>query len=103
MRRFYLFFVFLLAFSAAHNSCNARLLGITVTPESYNFANIPVGGSKTKVFDIKNSTPSTIQISNLMVICPKCDTPSRLGRKMLENRKYVRVCKSCGEMLVSTS
>ena len=44
-----------------------------------------------------------IQISNLMVICPKCDTPSRLGRKMLENRKYVRVCKSCGEMLVSTS
>jgi large subunit ribosomal protein L24 len=44
-----------------------------------------------------------IHISNLMVICPKCDTPSRLGRKMLENRKYVRVCKSCGEMLVSTS
>jgi large subunit ribosomal protein L24 len=43
-----------------------------------------------------------IQISNLMVICPKCDTPSRLGRKMLENRKFVRVCKSCGEMLVST-
>ena len=44
-----------------------------------------------------------IQISNLMVICPKCDTPSRLGRKMLENKKFVRVCKSCGEMLVSTS
>jgi large subunit ribosomal protein L24 len=44
-----------------------------------------------------------IQVSNLMVICPKCDAPSRLGRKMLENRKYVRVCKSCGEMLVSTS
>jgi large subunit ribosomal protein L24 len=43
-----------------------------------------------------------IQISNLLVICPKCDTPSRLGRKMLENRKFVRVCKSCGEMLVST-
>ena len=44
-----------------------------------------------------------IHISNLMVICPKCDVPSRLGRKMLENKKYVRVCKSCGEMLVSTS
>jgi large subunit ribosomal protein L24 len=44
-----------------------------------------------------------IHISNLMVICPKCGAPSRLGRKMLENKKYVRVCKSCGEMLVSTS
>lgn len=44
-----------------------------------------------------------IQASNLMVICPKCDTPTRLGRKMLENRKHIRVCKSCGEMLVGSS
>lgn len=43
-----------------------------------------------------------IQASNLMVICPKCDTPTRLGRKILEDGKRVRICRSCGEMLVST-
>ena len=44
-----------------------------------------------------------IHVSNLMVVCPKCDTPSRLGRKILEDGKKVRVCRSCGEMLVSTA
>ena len=41
-----------------------------------------------------------IHVSNLMVVCPKCDTPSRLGRKILEDGKKVRICRSCGEMLV---
>ena len=44
-----------------------------------------------------------IHVSNLMVVCPKCDTPSRIGRHVLEDGKRVRVCKSCGEMLVATS
>jgi len=42
-----------------------------------------------------------IHVSNLMVICPKCDTPTRLGRKILEDGKKVRVCMNCGEMLVA--
>ena len=37
-----------------------------------------------------------IQISNLMVICPECKEPSRLGRKRLEDGRGVRVCKNCG-------
>jgi large subunit ribosomal protein L24 len=36
-----------------------------------------------------------IQISNLMVICPECGEPSRLGRKRLEDGRGQRVCKSC--------
>jgi len=44
-----------------------------------------------------------IRVSNLMVVCPKCDVPSRLGRKVLEDGKRVRVCRSCGEMLVSSA
>ena len=36
-----------------------------------------------------------IQIANLMVICPECGKPSRLGRKRLEDGRGVRVCKSC--------
>lgn len=44
-----------------------------------------------------------IHVSNLMVVCPKCDMPTRLGRKVLENGKKVRVCRSCGEMLVASA
>jgi large subunit ribosomal protein L24 len=37
-----------------------------------------------------------IQVSNLMVICPECGKPSRLGRKRLEDGRGQRVCKQCG-------
>jgi large subunit ribosomal protein L24 len=37
-----------------------------------------------------------VQISNLMVICPECGEPSRLGRKVLDDGRSQRVCKSCG-------
>ena len=40
-----------------------------------------------------------IHISNLMVVCGKCDQPTRIGKRILENGKRVRVCKKCGEML----
>ena len=46
---------------------------------------------------------SPIHISNLLVICPKCDAASRIGRKSLEDGKRIRVCKSCGEMLVAST
>ena len=37
-----------------------------------------------------------IAISNLMVVCPECGKPSRLGRRRLEDGRGVRVCKECG-------
>jgi large subunit ribosomal protein L24 len=37
-----------------------------------------------------------LQVSNLMVICPECGKPSRLGRKRLDDGRGVRVCKNCG-------
>jgi large subunit ribosomal protein L24 len=40
-----------------------------------------------------------IQVSNLMVICPACGKPSRLGRKRLDDGRGARVCKRCGETL----
>ena len=36
-----------------------------------------------------------IALSKLMVICPECGKPSRLGRKRLEDGRGVRVCKKC--------
>ena len=44
-----------------------------------------------------------ISAANVMVVCPKCNTPSRLGHKQVSDsttgRKHtMRVCRKCEEM-----
>ncbi|MDM7926642.1 MAG: 50S ribosomal protein L24 [bacterium] len=43
-----------------------------------------------------------IHASNVKLICSKCNKAARVGRVVLENKKRVRVCRSCGEMLSSS-
>jgi large subunit ribosomal protein L24 len=38
-------------------------------------------------------------LSNVMLVCSKCDKPTRLGQKILESGSKVRMCKKCGEVL----
>ena len=40
-----------------------------------------------------------IRLSKLMVVCPECGKPSRMGRKRLDDGRGVRVCKKCGATL----
>lgn len=40
-----------------------------------------------------------LQISNVMFLCNKCDAGVRIGYKVLDDGKKVRVCKKCGEIL----
>jgi large subunit ribosomal protein L24 len=40
-----------------------------------------------------------VNISNVKVVCPKCDEAVRVGKKQLEDGKRVRVCGKCGELL----
>lgn len=40
----------------------------------------------------------TIASSNVMLVCNKCHTPTRIAKKMLDN-KYVRACRKCGELI----
>ena len=42
---------------------------------------------------------SPIHISNVMILCSKCNSPVRIGRKTLEDGKKVRYCKKCGEFI----
>jgi large subunit ribosomal protein L24 len=37
-----------------------------------------------------------MQIANLMLICPDCGKPTRVGRKRLEDGTGARLCKRCG-------
>jgi len=43
--------------------------------------------------------PAPLNISNVMLICTKCDKPTRVGYKILENKKKVRICKRCKEVI----
>jgi len=36
----------------------------------------------------------TVHVSNVMIVCPKCSQPTRIGRKR-EDGARVRVCKKC--------
>jgi large subunit ribosomal protein L24 len=39
---------------------------------------------------------AAIDLSNLKLICPKCDRPARVGYKVLEGGRKIRICKKCG-------
>ena len=44
------------------------------------------------------SKVAPIDASNVMVICPSCGKPSRVGHKEIDGKK-VRICKKCGTSL----
>lgn len=52
---------------------------------------IPQGGI------LRIETP--MDASNVMLLCNKCDKPTRIGSKVLDDNEKVRVCKNCGEIL----
>jgi len=41
----------------------------------------------------------SLHISNVMLLCPKCTDPTRVGYKILEDGSKVRVCRKCKETL----
>jgi len=46
--------------------------------------------------------PSPIDISNLMIVCPRCGKPTRVGAKIIGNStkvKKIRICRKCKESL----
>jgi len=40
-----------------------------------------------------------IHISNVMLICSKCDKPARVGSRYLADGRKVRFCRVCGEVV----
>lgn len=41
----------------------------------------------------------TIHISDVMILCSKCNKATRVGKKYLEDGKKARICRKCGEIL----
>lgn len=40
-----------------------------------------------------------IRVSNVMLLCPKCNHPARIGFRLLEDGKKVRFCRACQEVI----
>ena len=53
----------------------------------------------------RNLSPGIIEfeapmdISNVMLVCPKCDEATREGLQREEDGKNQRICKSCGALI----
>ena len=45
-----------------------------------------------------NKIEAPLDSSNVMVVCPSCEKPTRVGHEVKDGKK-VRVCKKCGETL----
>ena len=55
------------------------------------------GGGRSEGGIIELEAP--IHVSNVMLICPSCDQPSRMGYRFLESGEKVRVCRKCGAVV----
>ncbi len=40
-----------------------------------------------------------IHVSNVMLLCNRCNHPTRIGFHNLQDGKKVRICRSCGEVV----
>lgn len=40
-----------------------------------------------------------IHVSNVMLLCQKCNQPTRVGFTFLEDGRKVRICRSCKEVI----
>jgi large subunit ribosomal protein L24 len=40
-----------------------------------------------------------IHVSNVMLICPKCNKPTRIGTSFLQDGRKMRICKKCKEVI----
>jgi large subunit ribosomal protein L24 len=40
-----------------------------------------------------------ISISNVMLVCTRCNKPARIGFKVLEDGRKVRICRLCKEAI----
>ena len=56
-------------------------------------ANAPQGG----IIEVE----APVDVSNVMLVCPKCKQAARTGKAVLGDGSRVRVCKACNEMLAN--
>ena len=41
--------------------------------------------------------PASLAMANVMLLCPKCDRPTRVGYQLLADGTKTRICRKCKE------
>jgi len=59
----------------------------------------PIRAGRTQVQPGIIDFEAPIQLSNVMLVCPRCDQRTRVGFTRQEDGRKVRVCKKCGEAI----
>jgi large subunit ribosomal protein L24 len=90
-----------LIISGKHRGKKGKILRVfpkerRVTVEGINLVTKHQGPKKTRDKGQIVEMPSPIDVSNAKLICPKCGKATRLGSKVINNKKY-RICKKCGK------
>ncbi len=71
---------------------------LNVLVENVNFMKKAVKSEKdNNGFELKEYP---IHVSNVMLVCEKCNKPTRISKSILTDNKKVRVCKKCGENII---
>ena len=47
----------------------------------------------------KVERPRMIDVSNVALVCPKCNQTTRVAHQLGDNGKYLRACKKCGAVI----
>lgn len=42
---------------------------------------------------------AAVHASNVMLVCPKCNKPTRIRSMFLQDKRKVRMCKKCNEVI----
>jgi large subunit ribosomal protein L24 len=72
-----------------------RLVVETVNIRKKHQSAQQAGRGQTQAGVIQFEAP--LDISNVMLVCPNCDQPTRVGKRRDESGDGYRVCKKCGE------
>lgn len=43
--------------------------------------------------------PAALAVSNVMLVCPKCQKPTRIAMQMKAGEKKLRMCKKCKQIM----
>ncbi len=57
----------------------------------------PTGDVRTQVGIIERE--ASVHVSDVMLVCPHCQKPTRVGYQMLEDGGRVRVCRCCQQTI----
>jgi large subunit ribosomal protein L24 len=75
-----------------------NLVVVETVNKRYKHIKKQAGGSRPQGGErVEFSAP--FSISNVKLICPKCNKPTRVGFRRLDDKTKVRVCKKCNEVI----